>query len=169
LRDLDGRQHNICDVGFGCSQVLPVLIGALNLFEERGQLTASPIFVVQEPEIHLHPNAQATLGSFFASLAQQSGQIFIETHSDNLVLRIARHVASGHLFPQDVAIFLFQNGKRGKQVKRITLGNRANFMPPWPGGFFPQREVEALELARARARISTGTISTLRLPFHYPD
>lgn len=97
IRDLDGKTHNICDVAFGCSQVLPVLIGALNIFgaesaqpEER----STPTFVVQEPEIHLHPNAQAELASFFVSVAKTDGQLFIETHSDNLILRLAKRASN---------------------------------------------------------------------------
>lgn len=169
IEDLDGRQHNICDVGFGCSQVLPVLVGALNAFvdadDSRGRLS-DPIFVVQEPEIHLHPNAQATLGSFFVSALQKRGQVFIETHSDNLVLRVARHVAAGQLDPSDVAIFFFSNEKTGKRVQRLELDARAAFVPAWPGGFFPQREHEALGLARARTTKSVSSERQLR--FTYP-
>jgi len=170
IRDLDGRVHNICDVGFGCSQVLPVLIGALNSFGNIRvplQAPTSPIFVVQEPEIHLHPNAQATIGSFFVSLVQNRGQMFIETHSDNLVLRVARHVASGQLLPEDVAIFFFSNDEDGKHVRRLDLNERANFTPAWPGGFFPQREREALGLARAR-KVRPDSDHHRQLRFTYP-
>jgi len=169
IRDLDGRQHNICDVGFGCSQVLPVLIGALNAFSDSGSpsFLYAPIFVVQEPEIHLHPNAQATIGSFFVSLAQKRGQIFVETHSDTMVLRIAHHVASGQLKPEDVAIFFFSNDERGKHVARLHFDSRASFSPIWPGGFFPQREQESLRLARARSKRGSAD-DPRQLKFSYP-
>jgi predicted ATPase len=152
VRDLDGKIHNICDVGFGCSQVLPVLVGALNsLWPGRsGHLGTPPTFVVQEPEIHLHPNAQAALGSFFVALAKGRGQIFIETHSDNLLLRIATHVAAGHIDPSEVAIFFCQNDGGHKNAKKIKIDKSGVFHPEWPGGFFPQREYETLALARAR-------------------
>jgi predicted ATPase len=152
IRDLDNKIHNICDVGFGCSQVLPVLVGALNILLPGRHRSASstPTFVVQEPEIHLHPNAQAALGSFFASLAKAKVQIFVETHSDNMILRVASHVASGHIDPQDVAIFYCQNEKGRKTVERLSLDRQGVFHPRWPGGFFPQRENETLKLARAR-------------------
>lgn len=100
----DNSRHNICDVGFGCSQVLPVLTAGLNLFHDESA-NGRRILIVQEPEIHLHPNAQAAMGSFFVNLASKGGQLFIETHSDNLILRIARHVALGDIEPADVAIF----------------------------------------------------------------
>jgi predicted ATPase len=163
---LNNQPHNICDVGFGCSQVLPVLVGSLNIFVARAP-AAIPMFIVQEPEIHLHPDAQAALGSFFVSLVQKTGQIFVETHSDTLVLRIARHVAGGQLKPDDVHIFFFSNSKRGKRVQKIRLDARATFQPHWPGGFFPQREREALGLARARMG-QDGTRETRAPKFSYP-
>jgi predicted ATPase len=152
IRDLNGAKHNICDVGFGCSQVLPVLVGALNIFNVRNLQNerSTPTFVVQEPEIHLHPNAQADLGSFFLSAAKGAGQLFIETHSDNLILRMATHVAAGHIDPNDIAIFFCENLLGKKTVQRISLDRRGVFAPKWPGGFFPQREKETLKLARTR-------------------
>jgi predicted ATPase len=150
IRDLDNNRHNICDVGFGCSQVLPVLIGGLNAVARRGRLSVTPTFLVQEPEIHLHPNAQASLGSFFVSLAKNRSQLFIETHSDNLILRIATLAAAGAINPSDIAIFFCENRKGRKRVRRINLDAKGVFQPRWPGGFFPQREKESLALFRAR-------------------
>lgn len=57
-------QDNLVDVGYGCSQVLPILVAGYNL--KRGN-----ILVVQEPEIHLHPKAQAELGTFFYELSKK--------------------------------------------------------------------------------------------------
>lgn len=163
----DGSKHNICDVGFGCSQVLPVLVGGLNLFEDVSVSRASKTFVVQEPEIHLHPDAQAAMGSFFASLISGRGQIFIETHSDNLVLRIARHVALGDIDPQDVAIF-FVTDHGDKRVTEISITPAGSFDPPFPTGFFPQRQAESLLLARASmARREEDPQKQLR--FRYPE
>lgn len=166
----DGKNHNICDVGFGCSQVLPVLAGGLNIFRGIGssaQPTANPIFVVEEPEIHLHPNAQAALGSFFVNLAQNRGQIFIETHSDNLVLRLARHVAKGDLDAKDLRVFYVRDNAGKKSVTSMDVTAEGVFKPKWPGGFFPQRQSESLELARA-ASISKTTKQT-QLEFKYPE
>lgn len=152
---------------------MPVLVGALNtsIRHRVGTLSTrrgSALFVVQEPEIHLHPNAQATLGSFFVSLFRKAGQLFVETHSDALVLRIARHVARSELDPKDVAIFFFENGPDGKKVRRLETNERGVFAPPWPGGFFPQREKEALGLARARTGKSASS-SSEQLEFRYPE
>jgi hypothetical protein len=156
--DHDGREHNICDVGFGCSQVLPVLVGGLNLLHNRSRARHHPVYVVQEPEIHLHPNAQASLGSFFVGLASQRCQLFIETHSDHLLLRVARHVARGHLSPQDVSIYFIELVDGERRIRRIEFNERGAFEPDWPGGFFPQRQNESLQLARDRARTTSDDV-----------
>ncbi|MDU0306730.1 AAA family ATPase [Rhizobium sp. 10PS4] len=166
--DFKGKEHNICDVGFGCSQVLPVLVGGLNLFLSPERSRRQPIFVVQEPEIHLHPNAQASLGSFFVGLSQSGGQQFIETHSDNLVLRIARHVAHGEVDIDDVKIFFVKDENGDKYVTDIKINSKGIFEPEWPGGFFPQRQFESLQLARARIS-GEKTSSDEQLRFKYLD
>lgn len=164
--DSVGHEHNICDVGFGCSQVLPVLTAGLNLFSRA---TRGPsLLVVQEPEIHLHPNAQASLASFFVGLMEENlnGQVFIETHSDTFVLRVARHVAEGTLDQRDVRIFYVSKDGHHSIVRPMTVGSNGGFDPDWPGGFFPQRQSESLELARALARRREGAA---QLDFGYPE
>lgn len=166
LTSNDGTKHNICDVGFGCSQVLPVLVAGLNLFATNRALRGSRTLVVQEPEIHLHPDAQAAMGSFFVSLAAEGNQMFVETHSDNLVLRIARHVALGDIEADDVAIFFIAD-QLDKRVTEIEVNASGAFVPEWPNGFFPQRQTESLLLARAAMTRREG--AQQQLPFKYPD
>jgi predicted ATPase len=151
LSDIGGGYHNICDSVFGCSQVLPVLTAALNMFGEArtGTSKRHGLLVVQEPEIHLHPNAQASLASFFARLMQPSGMLVLETHSDNLVLRLARHVAEGLLSPDDIRVFFVHKKDGIATVKSMRITDDGKFEPNWPGGFFPQRQEESLNLARA--------------------
>jgi predicted ATPase len=153
----DGRDHNICDVGFGCSQVLPVLIGALNIgnmMSFRAFTESNPIYIVQEPEIHLHPDAQAELGTFFVNLFKDSGQVFIETHSSNLIIRLQRHVAAGDISAKDLRIFYVSSGEVPPTVSVVNVNDSGFFEGNWPGGFFPQRQEESLALARAAAKKS---------------
>lgn len=150
----DGSEHNICDVGFGCSQVLPVLLGGLRLLEQRGRRDSSTL-TIQEPEIHLHPNAQAELGTFFVDVADRGAQVFIETHSDSLILRIASHVASGRIKPDDVAIF-WVGDDEDHTVDCVSITDVGTFEPPWPGGFFPQRSIETTNLAREVIKRAPG-------------
>jgi predicted ATPase len=154
VEDITGSSNNITDSGFGCSQVLPVLVGGFQLMNRstrRGSL-----YVVQEPEIHLHPSAAAQLGSFFVDLAQRNIQCFVETHSENIILRVARLVAEGHLNASEVAIYWVSGNKGEHRVERLSLNRDGTFKEKWPEGFFPTRADETLQLARAASKSSAG-------------
>ena len=107
------------------------------------------------------------MGSFFASLIDREGQVFIETHSDNLVLRVARHVALGDVDAADVAIFFVSDDEK-RTVREIAIASSGVFKPEWPGGFFPQRQAESLELARASMQRREGQVQR-ELDFKYPE
>lgn len=144
-----GELQNLADTGFGCSQVLPVLVAGLTAEKDR-------ILAVEQPEIHLHPKSQAELGSFFCDVAKKGVQLILETHSEHLLLRIQSHVAAGDLSPEDVHVFYFDHenieGKERKVVRRIPLGEDGLFQAKWPKGFFPERLAEAKRLAKASVR-----------------
>lgn len=80
------KSANFVDVGFGISQILPVLVQGLLV--PRGGT-----YIVQQPELHLHPDAQAALADFFIYLATQGIASIVETHSEYLLLRIRRRLA----------------------------------------------------------------------------
>jgi len=162
--DHEGKEHNICDVGFGCSQVMPVLTAGLYALTTRS-ISEVPIYVVQEPEIHLHPNAQAALGSFFVGLANQGMQIFIETHSDHLVLRLARHVARHDIEASDVSIYFVEVTKDQRVVTSLKFASDGTFEPDWPGGFFPQRKTESLAIARDRLQSNDSNPDQLNFQY----
>lgn len=170
LVDFDGAKHNLSDVGFGCSQVLPVLASALNVFSRSsGPEARSPVLLIQEPEIHLHPNAQASLGSFFAGVVPADGQIFLETHSDNLILRLARHVADGTISDQQLKIFYVHRKEAESLVHDIEVQEDGTFSSDWPGGFFPQRQSESLALAQQSRKALTATKNEIQLIFDYAE
>jgi predicted ATPase len=85
---ITGELENLADVGYGVSQVLPVLIAGYNL-------GSGATFMVEQPELHLHPKAQSELGDFFCSLYKKGVQSVVETHSEHLILRLQRHIAAG--------------------------------------------------------------------------
>jgi energy-coupling factor transporter ATP-binding protein EcfA2 len=142
---LSGERENISDVGRGTSQVLPVVVGGYRL--DRGDT-----YLVEEPEIHLHPRAQAALGDFFLDLAKRGVQTILETHSEYLVMRLQQHVASGDLDPKDVIFYYVESTTQGKSITPLEMDQNATFVESIPGGFFPQRMSEATGLARARGK-----------------
>lgn len=139
--------ENFADVGYGNSQVVPVLVAGYNL--GRGET-----FIVEEPEIHLHPKAQAELGDFFVELRERGVQSIIETHSEHMIIRLQQHVASGRIKPSDICIYYTEPTVEGKTVKRLELDNRGVFKSEWPGGFFSERLMEATKLARFRSLLA---------------
>lgn len=165
LVDFNGNRHNISDVGFGCSQVLPVLASALNVFTNRRPSLTDPVLIIQEPEIHLHPNAQASLGSFFAGIVPIDGQLFIETHSDNLILRLARHVSDGTISNDQIKIFYVHKLDGQSVVQSVQISEQGFLSDEWPGGFFPQRQSESLALAQQSERAKERSRSEIQLMF----
>ena len=96
-------RYNLVDVGYGVSQVLPVITELL-------RRDAPKLFLMQQPEVHLHPKAQAALGSLFCDVAGEERQLVVETHSDHLLDRVRMDVRDGKskLKPRDVSILFFE-------------------------------------------------------------
>jgi predicted ATPase len=136
--------ENFADVGYGNSQVIPILVAGLNT-------QSGYPFIAEEPEIHLHPKAQAELGDFFLELSNRGVQSIIETHSEHMILRLQTHIAAGRLKAEDLSIYYINPTPHGKEIIKLSLDERGVFQNDWPGGFFPERLAEARSLAIARA------------------
>lgn len=135
--------QNLADVGYGNSQVIPVLIGGYNLGPRS-------TYLVEQPEIHLHPRAQAELGDFFLDLYENKVQSLVETHSEHLILRLQQHVANKKILPEDIQIYyIYAEGER-KIAAPLRLDEQGRFIDKWPGGFFPERLAETKKLAQLR-------------------
>jgi AAA domain, putative AbiEii toxin, Type IV TA system/Protein of unknown function (DUF3696) len=134
---IGGNTVNMIDVGYGVSQVLPVVVDCLR-GEEGGT------FLLQQPEVHLHPQAQAELGSFLGVLAKQQNKRFvIETHSDYLVDRIRMDIRDGKgLKAEDVSLLYFERKNGEAQIHRLNLDEQGNILDPPPGyrSFFLREE-----------------------------
>ena len=116
-----GPKRNLMDVGFGVSQALPVLAA---LFRADGP----PMFLLQQPELHLHPSAQAALGSLFCETASSGRQLIIETHSDYILDRIRLDVRDRRtkLKPEDVSILYFERGDLDVRIHPIRFDEDGN-------------------------------------------
>jgi AAA ATPase domain len=124
-----GSGINLVDVGYGVSQVLPIIVDAIREPQDS-------TFLLQQPEVHLHPRAQAELGSFLATLAKQQQKRFIvETHSDYLVDRIRMDIRDGkHLKPGDAAILYFERVGGAAQVRTMEIDDFGNLLDV-PSGY----------------------------------
>lgn len=138
VRLLDRRRNGdvsvaISDVGFGISQVLPLIVQCL-----AGE---NQTITIEQPEVHIHPRLQADLGNLLAdSIAEpRSNSFIIETHSEHLMLRMQRLVREGRLKPSDISVLYVRRGTDGSTVERLHLDEDGDFVDEWPGGFFPER------------------------------
>ena len=139
-----GKKRNIADVGYGVSQILPVVTELL-------RHDAPGLFLLQQPEVHLHPSAQAALGSLFCKIAsQRKTQLIVETHSDHLLerIRLDTRDRTTDLLPQDVSILYFERSDLSVKVHSLTideLGNVQN-QPPTYRQFFMEETARTLDL-----------------------
>jgi hypothetical protein len=125
------------DVGFGISQMLPIVVQSVG-FKER-------IISIEQPEVHVHPRLQAEIGDLLVECVRNNGhQFLIETHSEHLILRLRRLIREGKLRPDEVSVVHVARGKDGAFVERIGLNRDGTFASEWPGGFFPERMRELL-------------------------
>ena len=122
---LKGRRRNLIDVGYGVSQVLPVLIELLR--EDHASM-----FLLQQPEVHLHPTAQAALGSLFCEIAGRDRQIIVETHSDYILDRVRMDVRDKktNLKPEDVSILYFEPDGLDVRIHSLELDEDGNIVNP---------------------------------------
>ena len=117
LIDTGNGKHNLMDVGYGIHSLLP-LVQALYRHQ------ADTVLLLQQPEVHVHPVAQAQLAQL---IAKSDGSVVIETHSDHLVDRFRICVMEGILRPQDLSIVYFEpSGGGSSQIHSITVDPQAN-------------------------------------------
>lgn len=91
---------DIADVGFGLSQVLPVLVAV-------AAAVPNQMVLIEQPELHLHPRAQLAMGRVLADAAKRGVIVVVETHSQLILRAIQTIIAQGHLKPQDVGLNWF--------------------------------------------------------------
>jgi len=138
-----GPMRNLIDVGYGVSQVLPLLT---ELFREDGAV----MFLLQQPEVHLHPSAQAALGSLFCRAAANGRQLVVETHSDHLLDRVRMDVRdeTTDLQPEDVAILFFEKRNLGVKIHSLSVDSEGNVVnaPSSYRNFFMAETKRSLQL-----------------------
>jgi len=135
-------QTNLADIGFGASQTLPIII-------ESFYAPAGSTLLIEQPEIHLHPKAQAVLGDLFIDAARDGRRSFIvETHSEHLLARVRRRIAEKAISKDQVAIYYFNPTPEGTAISQVTLNDLGQY-ESFPDGFFEEDVKEAFEHIKA--------------------
>ena len=141
----------LTDVGFGVSQVLPVIV-------ECFYVPRRSIVIFEQPEVHLHPSVQADLADLFvdAIRAREDGeprecQFIIESHSEHFLRRLQRRIAEEELSEKDVAIYFVYTGAEGARLEALDVDEYGNIRN-WPEGFFGDEMADLVARTEAQAR-----------------
>ena len=138
-----GPHRNLIDVGYGVSQALP-------LITEMLREDAPNQFLLQQPEVHLHPSAQAALGSLFCQVSGLERQLIVETHSDYILDRIRMDVRDGvsSLTPDDISVLFFERQGVSVRIHSVRFDEQGNVLgsPPSYRGFFMRESRRAFGL-----------------------
>jgi predicted ATPase len=139
---VDSEQVLITDVGFGVSQVLPVLV--LCYYVPEGST-----LILEQPEIHLHPLVQAGLADVFIDAVKvRRIQILVESHSEHLLLRLQRRMAEEKLAADDAALYFCDLEQGASRLQRLDLDEYGNIRN-WPQDFFGNQLQESVAMMDA--------------------
>lgn len=141
----------ITDVGFGVSQVLPVLV--LCFYAPEGST-----IILEQPEIHLHPRIQAGLADVFLDAIKRRGvQIVLESHSEHLLRRLQRRIAEETVSPDDIAIYFVEPKGSASSLRALDVDMFGNIRN-WPEGFFGDElgELAAMTEATMKRKLAAA-------------
>lgn len=126
------------EVGIGISQVVPVIVTALDDGER--------MLAIEQPELHVHPRLQAAMGDLFIeAIATKNHRFIIETHSEHLILRLLRRIReteagkapeNRQLRTDDLGIYYLKQEGGTTHESRIDVDVKGEFIQPWPDDFF---------------------------------
>ena len=129
---VNGPTKNIVDVDYGISQILPLLVQVLypSIIQYFESKPIPPSYsLLQQPEVHLHPRAQAEFTTLLTKLKQQSNQSFIvETHNDYMIDRARIEIRKGNIKPEDVSLIYFEPKRNIVKTHNIGFDEMGNLI-----------------------------------------
>lgn len=147
LKSRSGKdRNNIADLGFGVSQILPVLVQLMAAREES-------LTIIKQPELHLNPKLQRGVADVFVDRAVSGRRVAIETHSEHILLRVRTLVAEGKIDPNEIAIYFVERWGFNSKVRTISVDEFGHIKPDeWPRDFMADKFNGALALASAQRK-----------------
>ncbi len=139
----NNNTYKITNVGYGVSQILPIIVDILTKNTDA--------FIIQQPEVHLHPKAQAAVGEFIFKMSHVKKQIFIlETHSDFIIdrFRICQRKAE-EKNKLEAQVLFFERKPEGNIVSYIEIDENGDYSDNQPEqfrDFFINEEMDLLGL-----------------------
>ena len=142
---IGGIETSLIDVGFGVSQVLPVITMLLSAPE-------GSIVLLEQPELHLHPNAQSALADLLLFAAEQRKlQLIVESHSEHILRRLQRRVAEAQpefAKPANIKMYFCETGQEGSSISEVEI-DRFGQIANWPENFLGDISGDIHSMARA--------------------
>lgn len=123
--------RNLANVGFGVSQILPVIALCLNT-------PPGSLILLEQPELHLNPGMQQKLADFLLDMVKTGRQIIVETHSEYLITRLRRNAATETDDHKYFGIIFAEKDKKNGTTYRTVNVNDLGELSEWPKGFFDQ-------------------------------
>lgn len=133
-------------VGFGISQILPIVVEGLRMDEKY-------LLILEQPEIHLHPKVQSLLFDFLYSLTLAEKKIIIETHSDHFITRFRRRVVedTNEKVSSAVNLVFIEENEEHNEFKVLDL-DEYGALSYWPNNFFDQLDKDYRAIVKAQSR-----------------
>lgn len=147
FKNQDGSEFLSLNTGFGSSVVFSIIVACLSS-------KIGDTIVIENPEIHLHPKAQAKLADFFAFIANAGIRVILETHCEHLIYKLCYNVYKKEISNEDVTIYYKEkdNNLENSGYKKINISKGGRFLDAngepckFPSGFFDATAKQYLEL-----------------------
>lgn len=147
-----GVEVDLCQTGFGLSQILPIVT--------QGLLTPKGgTFIVEDPDVHMHPRVQAEAVNFFADLIAHGRKVIVETHSDHIVTRMRLLLAQGSISHDDVNVCFVTNEEGHSEYCSCALTQEGMFAEPLPEGFMDSQETDFREIIKTRLQAKSNGLA----------
>ncbi|HYV90895.1 MAG TPA: AAA family ATPase [Chitinophagales bacterium] len=140
-----GIETTIKHVGFGISQILPIIVEGLRMVD-------TGILILEQPEIHLHPKIQSSLFDFLNSLIISGKKIIVETHSAEFITRMRRRIAedSSNTLVGKVNLIFVEEDESEHIFKELDLSESGS-LSYFPKDFIEQSEIDYRAIVKAQA------------------